>query len=474
MQISVPDPARLEFVVFWRDEMRTYELPAHGEVTIGRAPESDVHIEHPSVSRRHARLTLGSELRIEDLGAANGTFLRDRSQAENLMQTHTLRQLARSSAELAIGESVVLGEVTALVRRAIPPPTQFGDLDSDDSQTPGVVIQNPAVRQVYAQAERAAQASISVLILGETGVGKELLARAIHARSPRADASFMSINCAALAESLLEGEIFGYERGAFTGAVQARAGLFEAANGGSVFLDEIGELNPSTQAKLLRVLEDRTVLRLGARQPRTIDVRFLAATNRDLEAEAQAGRFRSDLYFRVAGLCLTLPPLRERREEIEPLARCFLDAAVRQLDRKGPIEFSSEAMAFIRAHAWPGNVRELKNVVERAVILCADRSIVPEHLPAGLLRNAHPAQPTAASSSAPSLGPASTEAKPAVAPDDWQAELKTLEKKRLIQALEQCGGNQTRAAELLGVSRRTLVSRLSEFGMTRPRRRDSE
>ncbi|HEX6765874.1 MAG TPA: sigma-54-dependent Fis family transcriptional regulator, partial [Polyangiaceae bacterium] len=296
MDIPQQGSARLEFVVFWRDEMRTFELPDEGEVTIGRAQENQIHIEHPSVSRRHARLLLGPELRIEDLGAANGTFLRDRSQAENLLQTHALRQLTRSSAELAIGESVVLGEVTGLVRRATRPPTQFGDLDKELSQTPGVVIQNKAMRDVYAQAERAARASISVLILGETGVGKELLARAIHARSPRADKPFMSINCAALAESLLEGEIFGYERGAFTGAVQARAGLFESAEGGSVFLDEIGELNANTQAKLLRVLEDRTVLRLGARQPRAIDVRFLAATNRDLEGESQAGRFRSDLY----------------------------------------------------------------------------------------------------------------------------------------------------------------------------------
>jgi DNA-binding NtrC family response regulator len=469
--MNLPATAKLEFVVFWRDEMRTFELPEQGEVTIGRAPENLIHIEHPSVSRRHARLMLGPELVIEDLGAANGTFVRDRSSEGNLHQTRTMHQLTRTSAELAVGESVMFGEVTALVRRRTAPPTRFGDLDGEAGQTPGVVIRNGAMRDVYAQAERAARASISVLILGETGVGKELLARAIHARSPRADAPFMSINCAALAESLLEGEIFGYERGAFTGAVQARAGLFEAAEGGSVFLDEIGELAVSTQAKLLRVLEERKVTRLGARQPRSIDVRFLAATNRDLEAEAQAGRFRSDLYFRIAGLCLTIPSLRERPEEIEPLARCFLEAALEQLDRKGALDFSEETLSILRAYAWPGNVRELKNVVERAAILCAERIIVPEHLPAGLLRKSRTNEAQAAAPS-PSPADASSQAAGSVlAPDDWQAEMKELERKRLLQALEQCGGNQTRAAELLGVSRRTLVSRLSEFGLTRPRRR---
>jgi transcriptional regulator with GAF, ATPase, and Fis domain len=283
----------------------------------------------------------------------------------------------------------------------------------------------------------------------------------------------MSINCAALAESLLEGEIFGYERGAFTGAVQARAGLFEAADGGSVFLDEIGELNASTQAKLLRVLEERKVTRLGARQPRSIDVRFLAATNRDLEAEAQAGRFRSDLYFRVAGLCLTIPPLRTRREEIEPLARCFLDDAKKQLDRATNLDFASETLEILRAHSWPGNVRELRNVVERAVILCTERTIVPDHLPPGMLQRSAPHAGSVAElrTSPPTGSPGTSGA--VLAPDDWNAEMKDLERKRLLQALEQCGGNQTRAAELLGISRRTLVSRLSEFGLTRSRRRQS-
>jgi transcriptional regulator with PAS, ATPase and Fis domain len=457
---------RLELVVFWRDEIRTHALPVQGEVTVGRADECQVRIEHPSVSRRHAILRLGAQNQIEDLGGANGTFVRERSEPENLGKTQTMRRIARASAELAIGEGVMLGEVTLLLRRATEVPTAFDDL-AGSIATPGVVVKNPAMREVYAQAERAAQSSIAVLILGETGVGKDLLARAIHARSPRAGAPFMSINCAALSESLLESEIFGYERGAFTGAVQARPGLFEAAHGGSVFLDEVGELSATTQAKLLRVLEDRSVRRLGAREPTAIDVRFLAATNRDLEAEAQAGRFRSDLYFRVAGLCLTIPPLRQRPEEIEPLVHACLASAARQLDRRAPLGISDAAMAILKAYTWRGNVRELKNVVERAAILCAEPMIVPDHLPAGLLRAVSQERPSAPPPPVPAT---------AARPDSgsFQADLKAFERERLLEALDRCGGNQTRAAELLGISRRTLVSRLSEFGLPRPRKRSPE
>jgi transcriptional regulator with PAS, ATPase and Fis domain len=276
----------------------------------------------------------------------------------------------------------------------------------------------------------------------------------------------MGINCAALSETLLEGELFGYERGAFTGAVQARAGLFEAADGGSVFLDEVGELAPSTQAKLLRVLEERAVMRLGARSPRKIDVRFIAATNRDLQADATAGRFRKDLYFRLNGISLTIPPLRERREDIEPLVTAFVAQACRQLDREAEPEVSHELLELLRGYSWPGNVRELRNVIERAVVLSTQPTLGAADLPLALLDEAEaPGAPPIAAQPAATIPPAD-----ALEPKSMRDEIRSLERSRIVIALERCGGNQTQAAKLLGISRRTLISRLGEFGL-RPGRK---
>ena len=309
-----------------------------------------------------------------------------------------------------------------------------------------------------------ARSNINVLLLGETGVGKEVLARAIHAHSPRAKGPFMGVNCAALADSLLESELFGSEKGAFTGAL-ARAGLFEAAAGGTVFLDEVGELPLATQAKLLRVLEERVVTRLGSTRARPIDVRFLSATNRDVEADSRQGRLRPDLYFRLNGVALIIPPLRERPQEIEALATSFLSAACRDLERDSPPAISSAALDVLRRHAWPGNVRELRNAVERAAVMCTDSTILPEHLPPSLLA-ALRAEKAQASSSAPpaSAGPNQ--------PQNLQAEMKSLERTRILEALERCGGNQSEAARQLGIPRRTLVSRLTELGLTRRRTHD--
>jgi DNA-binding NtrC family response regulator len=288
------------------------------------------------------------------------------------------------------------------------------------------------------------------------------MARAIHAGSPRAAGPFMGINCAALAESLLEGELFGAEKGAYTGAVAARAGLFEAANGGTVFLDEVGEMPLATQGKLLRVLEERAVVRLGSTRPRPIDVRFVAATNRDIEGDSRAGRFRSDLYFRLAGITLLIPPLRERPAELQLLVDRFVAAACRELDRTAPLRVSSEALELLRRHDWPGNVRELRNAIERAAVLCAGETILPEHLPPGLLK------PPALKP--PPVAPSRPTAPPPAGGESLQGEIKSLERQRIIEALERCGGNQSKAAELLGISRRTLVSRLSEFDLPRPRK----
>jgi DNA-binding NtrC family response regulator len=340
-----------------------------------------------------------------------------------------------------------------------------------------VVVEDPTMRALYEQARLAARAQISILLLGETGVGKEVLAREIHRASPRAQGPFVAIHCAALSESLLEGELFGHEKGSFTGAAQARAGLFEAADGGTVLLDEIGELSPQVQVKLLRVLEERAVMRIGARSPRAVDVRFIAATNRDLEAEVSRGAFREDLYYRLNGIALTVPPLRARAAEIVDLASLFLAEACKKLDRPRVPRLSPETRAALERYSWPGNVRELRNAMERVAVLCPGEVALPEHLPPRIAAVAQkpPAfpPPPPPSPSAPGAPTSMIAAAARVEPpaEGAAADREAAERQRIMDALDQCAGNQTRAAELLGISRRTLVSRLEEYGLPRPRKR---
>jgi DNA-binding NtrC family response regulator len=260
------------------------------------------------------------------------------------------------------------------------------------------------------------------------------------------------------------------ERGAFTGAVQARPGLFEAADGGTVFLDEVGELPPTTQTKLLRVLEERSVMRIGARKPKTVDVRFVAATNRDLAADVARGTFRQDLFYRLNGMSLTIPPLRERPSELEPLVRGFVVAVCRQLERR-PLGVSTEALGLLQAHSWPGNVRELKNAVERAVVLCTGDVLGPEHL--SLTVSARPPAPLGGR---PPAGEPPRSEPPVLVeldPARFAAQIAALDRARIIDALDRTGGNQTEAAKLLGVARRTLISRLEALKLPRPRKRSS-
>ena len=307
------------------------------------------------------------------------------------------------------------------------------------------VVIDPAMRRLFDLAARVAHGGISVLLLGETGTGKEVLAEYIHQRSPRAAGPLVRLNCAALTDSLIDSELFGHERGAFTGAMRERRGLLESAHGGTALLDEIGELPPPAQAKLLRVLEAGQVLRVGASIPQPLDVRFVAATNRDLDADVVAGRFRRDLYFRLAGAILAIPPLRERRGEIEALARRFAADAAARLGRPAP-RIAGAALAALRARAWEGNVRELRNVIERAVLLADGGEIDLHHLPSGA-------------------------AAPALRADRLADQLAAIERDRILAAIQACGGNQTRAAEALGMPRRTLIKRLDHYGVERPRKR---
>jgi two-component system response regulator AtoC len=290
---------------------------------------------------------------------------------------------------------------------------------------------------------------MSVLLIGETGVGKEVCAELLHRRSPRAARTLLRLNCSALPEALIESELFGHEKGAFTGAAVARPGLIESADGGTVFLDEIGELPPPAQVKLLRVLDRREVMPVGGRSERIVDVRFVAATHKNLEAEIAAGRFRQDLYYRLAGMTIRIPPLRDRKDEIEPLARRFLDAAARRQGRP-PVALSAEALLALQRHPWPGNIRELRNAIERALVVCGAGPIEVPHLP--LER-----EPTG--DSGPHTGPI-----PKIG--SLGDELEEIERQRIEAVLVATGGNQSEAARRLGMSRGALLARLRAWGLT--------
>jgi transcriptional regulator with GAF, ATPase, and Fis domain len=329
------------------------------------------------------------------------------------------------------------------------------------------------MKDLYVLVGRIAPSPINVLILGETGVGKEVVAETIHRRSPRADAPVVRINCAALSEALLESELFGHEKGAFTGAVSAKPGLIEVANGGTVFLDEVGELTPSLQAKLLRVLEAREVTRVGGLRPRPVDVRFISATNRDLETEVTRGAFRSDLFFRLNGLSVVVPPLRDRKSEIVPLAELFLARVCDQMSLLPRPTLTAQAIDLMKAHPWPGNVRELRNAIERAVLLCSDGLIGPGDLGLGQLalaapRVADPGRSTASPGPMPVGRSEDKNGSPVQARDSRPDHHE--ERQRIVEALDTCNGNQTRAAKLLGMPRRTLVTKLTAHNIPRPRK----
>lgn len=393
-----------------------------GRTLLGRDPACGAQVAHPSVSRRHLAFHVaGERIDVEDLGSANGTLLGDR------------RLPPGERVPLRDGDALLVGSAHALVRGPAEPP---------DAAAGGT-----AIERLHALVDRVAVGTIPVTLLGETGVGKEVIAERIHARSPRRDQPFVRINCAAVPELLLESELFGYERGAFTGAVRSKPGLFEAADGGTLLLDEVGELPAGAQAKLLRALDRREVHRVGAVRPRAVDVRLIAATARDLHALQLAGGFRPDLYFRLCGVVLEVPPLRDRLDEVSTLAREFIEESSRQLGRPPPA-LDHAALRLLRAWSWPGNVRELRHVIDAAVLLADERRIGPAQLPARIRAGAEPPP-----------GPG------------LRGEVALVERQRILEALEACGGNQSAAARALGISRRTVISRIEAWGLPRPRKR---
>jgi two-component system response regulator AtoC len=317
--------------------------------------------------------------------------------------------------------------------------------------------------RVHDLALRAARSNINLVIMGETGVGKDVMARMIHARSTRAAQPFLALNCAGLTETLIESELFGHEKGSFTGAAQQKVGLFEAADGGTVFLDEAGELPPTVQAKLLRVIELREVLRVGGVKTRSIDVRFIAATNRNLDAEVLQGRFRRDLFFRLNGIALTIPPLRDRLSEIKLLAGTFVAEACAESGRRPPA-IADAAFDVLESYSWPGNIRELKNYMNRALVLCEDE-ILPAHFP--LEKMTHDSRPHLSG-----VG-SSADSRPVAERRASSGDPRRDEAQRMLDALAAWGGNQTRAAESLGMPRRTFVSKLDRYRIPRPRKRET-
>ena len=306
----------------------------------------------------------------------------------------------------------------------------------------GITCHSPAMRKAVDTARRIAKVDASVVISGETGVGKERIARLIHDESPRANKPFIAINCGAVTETLLESELFGYSKGAFTGAYKDTAGFFEAVKGGTLFLDEIGEISPGMQVKILRVLQEREIRRVGENQSRNVDFRIVAATNRHLADEVANGNFRQDLYYRLKVIEVKMPPLRERREDIMPLARIFLDETAARSQRK--IEsFTPKAAEHLLCYAWPGNVRELQNVVEFAVALSHGERIDLEDLPEELNQ---PCQPKATTGE--------------ILP------LEEVEKQYILSVLNSCAGNKSKTAEYLNIGIATLYRKLNSYGLS--------
>ncbi len=315
----------------------------------------------------------------------------------------------------------------------------------------GMVGESAAMQAIYGLIDKVAPGRTTVLVVGESGVGKELVARAIHAKSPRAQAPFVPINCGAIPEGLVESELFGHVRGAFTGANVERAGLFKAADSGTIFLDEVGELPLAAQVKLLRAIQERRIKQVGGNKDSEVDVRIIAATNRDLAQEVKEGRFREDLYYRLNVIQLRVPPLRDRRDDIPALAQSFIDRHASEMGRSG-MSLAPQSQALLLGYEWPGNVRELENAMERAVTLAESEVITPDVLPSQV-RGVVPLPQGELELPAGGI--------------DLQAYLDTVERRFLKLALEQAGGVKKEAAKLLGLTFRSMRYRLAKQGLGR-------
>jgi two-component system, NtrC family, response regulator AtoC len=351
----------------------------------------------------------------------------------------------------------ILGRARSALRTARGGRTEVVTAPAAEARTPenDVIVVDAQMRRVYQLVQKVADTPMTVLIIGETGTGKEMVAEALHRQSSRKTRPFVRLNCACLPETLLESELFGHERGSFTGADKRKIGFFEAADGGTIFLDEIGEITAAVQAKLLRVLEEHKITRVGGTQEIAVDVRVVCATNRDLESEVGRGAFREDLYFRISAFTILVPPLRDRKSEILPLTEYFLGVMSREHGQVPP-RVSEEARRALERYSWPGNVRELRNALERALVLHAGGVVELEDLPERLREEAEmrggPALPL-----------------PVVDGGvDVRQQIADVERASILAVLEACGGNQTHAARKLGLSRRALIYRMEKHGLKPP------
>ncbi|MBK8696259.1 MAG: sigma 54-interacting transcriptional regulator [Deltaproteobacteria bacterium] len=405
---------------------RVVVLPAGAEVRIGRADFVEVPLEDHRASRVHATLAFdGRSVTVRDEGSSNGTFVAGAQ--------------VRGERAVEDGERIEIGSTKIIVLLTLsgaPRPAAPEASGADDE----VVAVDPATVALFALVRRLAASDLPVLVQGETGVGKELVARALHRESPRARKAFVAINCATLTESIAASELFGHERGSFSGADARKVGVFESADGGTLLLDEVGELSQANQALLLRALQERSITRVGSTRPVPVDVRIVAATNRDLPLEVEQGRFRQDLYFRLNGVTVQVPPLRSRPRDILPMAEKILAS------RGGRWTLGPGVAAALESYPWTGNARELRHVIERGMALAERDEILLEHLcltPAAMLGSVIPSDE----------------------PSAFRSRVEDTERRTIVEALASAGGNQSRAARELGISRRCLITRMERYGL---------
>ncbi len=447
--------ARAYLIVHGPERADVVDVPVDRETVIGRGAESHAVVDDARVSRRHARLRWeAGSLFIDDLGSRNGTNINGevlKGESRRARGGDIIRLAGR---EITVAIVSNVEPAASLVEEPASRPSRPSNEPPRRDMPEGIVIAEPSMARMFGFTRRVAATSTTVLILGETGVGKEVVAQQIHAWSARYDRPFVRVNCAALPETLVESELFGHERGAFTGADRKKVGFAEAAHEGTLFLDEIGELSLPVQAKLLAMLENRAIVRLGSTVETPVNVRVIAATHRNLTDEVKKGTFREDLYYRIGVVVIRVPPLRERPSEVTLLAKLFAKRFGSQTGFGEPT-IAADAAAALVAHAWPGNIRELRNAIEHAVLLTEDGVIRREHLPETVLG-------AAVEAGAAAIARTSTARAGGV-----RAALAEVERASIEEALRAEGGNRTRAALKLGISLRSLLYKLEKYGVGR-------